>query len=531
MYIVPETNIRILKGVPLDTTYEHTIYFQSKEKQYNYFADKIKFNLNAYSYQRIKRGWMRVGIVADKLYDCNYVMFQNTAYGNKWFYAFIKSVEYVNNECSEIEFELDVMQTWFFDCSPDYCFVEREHSITDVIGSHIEPENVDCGEYVFNDYEAITNMYEMCVVIAVVDVASSDTGGVDGQLYDGIYGSATLWVYSATDVSGINAKIAEYKVAVNTVIAMYMLPRMFVSTSELNKHRLNYGAQAKKRYVTKARISDSDTLNGYKPINKKMYTYPYNFYHIDNASGSELSLRYEFFQNLTPVVEISGTVTQPVVAVLRPCSYKGVKNYEELAGYTTLNTESIQLNNYPLCSWNVDAWQAWVAQNAIPTALNAVSTGAGVYAMANRNATIATGATLTSAGVAGIHAVTNILSQMYTASIAADISKGNLNNGGANTANRKQQFYGGRCSVTAQYARMIDEYFSMFGYATRRVKRPNRNVRKHWTYTKTIDCTITGSVPCDDMKKICSIYNKGITFWNNGDEVGDYSLASDNVPY
>ena len=118
----------------------------------------------------------------------------------------------------------------------------------------------------------------------------------------------------------------------------------------------------------------------------------------------------------------------------------------------------------------------------------------------------------------------NTISQAYQASIAADISKGNLNNGGANVANNKQQFYGGRCSVTAQFARMIDDYFTMFGYAVKRVKVPNRNSRPHWNYVKTIGCTLTGSIPSDDMKKICSIYNNGVTFWKNGTEIGHYEL-------
>ena len=68
----------------------------------------------------------------------------------------------------------------------------------------------------------------------------------------------------------------------------------------------------------------------------------------------------------------------------------------------------------------------------------------------------------------------------------------------------------------------------MFGYATRRCKKPNRNSRPHWNYVKTVGATVTGSVPADDMKKICSIYDNGITFWKNGSEVGDYSL--DNSP-
>ena len=41
---------------------------------------------------------------------------------------------------------------------------------------------------------------------------------------------------------------------------------------------------------------------------------------------------------------------------------------------------------------------------------------------------------------------------------------------------------------------------------------------------KTIDVNIVGSVPADDMAKIKACYNNGITFWRNGNEVGNYSL-------
>ena len=152
MYIQPTTNIKLLRNVPLDTTYEHTIYFDDANKQHSYFNGLAKYNLTNYTYQRVKRGVSRVGIKADSLYDCNYMMFQNTSYGDKWFYAYITNVEFINNECSEITFELDVMQTWFFDYSVDHCFVEREHTETDVIGEHIEPESVATGEYVFNNF-------------------------------------------------------------------------------------------------------------------------------------------------------------------------------------------------------------------------------------------------------------------------------------------------------------------------------------------------------------------------------------------
>ena len=513
MYIEPSTNIRILKDVPLDTTYDHTIYFSSATAQTNYFAGLTKYNLNNQTYQRVKRGYARVQRKAEDLYDCNYMMFQNSAYGNKWFYAFITSVEYVNNVTSEIAFEIDDIQTWFFDFTLDQCFVEREHTTTDNIGEHIEPERVEMGEYVFNDYKPIINMKDMCVCISIVDTSNA----TDGTLYDGIYGSSQLWVYDSTDVQGINSKVNEYVQKPDAILGMYMFPRIFINEIP-ETHRLKYGESAIKNVVSIPAVTENDTLDGYKPKNKKLYTYPYNFYHVDNASGNDLTLRYEFFDNNQPVVEISGVVTHPVMAVLRPCSYKGVQGYTELGGYTTLNTESIQLNNYPLCSWNVDAYQAWVAQNSIPLMMNGV-------------AGLATFAGLLESGVpitANVGGVENILSQFYKASIAADISKGNLNNGGANVANNKQQFYGGRCSVCREYAIIIDDFFNKYGYGVKRLKIPNTHSRPHWNYVKTIDCTATGSIPSDSMNHICEIHNKGITYWKNGNEIGNYSL--DNSP-
>ena len=76
---------------------------------------------------------------------------------------------------------------------------------------------------------------------------------------------------------------------------------------------------------------------------------------------------------------------------------------------------------------------------------------------------------------------------------------------------------------------MIDTFFDKYGYAINKIDTPSLNVRSKWTYLKTRDCTIEGSVPCVDMKLICAIFDKGITFWTNGDEVGRYDYADQNI--
>ena len=83
MYIAPNTIARVLKNVRLDNTYSDTIYFDSKEKQTAYFAGKTKYTFTNMTYQRKERRLV-VKQVADNMFDCNYLMFQNSAYGNKW---------------------------------------------------------------------------------------------------------------------------------------------------------------------------------------------------------------------------------------------------------------------------------------------------------------------------------------------------------------------------------------------------------------------------------------------------------------
>lgn len=538
MYIEPNTQVIWLTDVPLDNTYRHTIYFSDKTKQVNYFKSKKKYEDNNLTYQRVSRGVIRVQRLADTMYDVNYMMFKNTAYGNKWFFAFITGVEYVNNVTTYVTYEIDDLQTWFFDFSFQYCFIERQHTVTDHIGDNIAPEPVEVGEYIVSDYEPLTQMSDMLVIIAVVDINSVS----EGQLYDGIYGGCKLFAYKSTDVKSINDKISEYAQATDSIVSMYMCPAILIPEVPDSGKVLSYGSSGVKTTVvcdslTKVIADGKGDFDGYIPKNNKLYTYPYNYFNIDNASGNTLPLRYEFFKLRKPVIEITGTITQPVRLVARPCSYKGVPDYSELGGYTTLNTESITLESYPMCSWNTDAFKAWVAQNSVPIAIDTISNVVSLGMISdNRNAVfdykgieednpLRSGINTKTTAVNGI---ASILKSTYRASISADICRGTINNGGVNTASGKQQFYKSRCHITKYFAKMIDSFFSMYGYAVNLVQIPNVHARPHWTYIKTRDCAIIGHVPADVVRKICDIHDNGITYWANGDEVENYSI--DNRP-
>ena len=541
MYIVPNSTIRLLRNVRLEPDYINTIYFSTLANQTNYFMGKTKYTLSTQSYQRKDKGVCRVNYKAEDLYDCNYMMFQNSSFGTKWFYAFITRVEYVNNITADVYYEIDVMQTWLKDITFSMCFVEREHSGSDNIGDNIVPEPIETGEMVFNDYDKLTtDLDDMAIAVATVDV--NDSGViVQGNLIDGIYSGARVKCYSTTStgISNLNDYLETFKQKPDAVVGVYVVPRAATgqSVATLDSGVVTSFSSACEHYeYTKTALTPSATIDGHVVRNKKLFTYPYNYYHIDNANGRELNLRYEFFtsnlgvRNLTPQFKMFCNLTMPVTTVLRPTNYKGVKSNDYV------KTESIDLTGYPMCSWNMDSWKAWIAQNSVPEAISAYAGGLGIGAAAagsilaatGAGAAVAMGAAALTAGAAVGALASGKLSEMYKASIKADICKGSLNNANINVSSGIQTFFAGRVSVNKQTAEIIDDYFDRFGYATNRVKVPNITSRRNWNYIKTIGSNVDGNIAGDDKQKIDTIFNSGITFWHNGDNIDNYSL--DNSP-
>ena len=75
----------------------------------------------------------------------NYVMYQNSHYSNKWFYAFIINMEYRADNLTYITIGTDVFQTWQFDMTFKESYVEREHVAVadDTVYKNFEPENIE----------------------------------------------------------------------------------------------------------------------------------------------------------------------------------------------------------------------------------------------------------------------------------------------------------------------------------------------------------------------------------------------------
>ena len=535
MYIIPDTTIRLLKDVPLDNTYDHTVYFTNKTAQINWFADFTKYTLTAQSYQRLQKGKMRVERRAENLYDCNYIMYQNSSFGNKWFYAFITGVEYINNETSEITFQIDVMQTWYFDYTVDQCFIEREHSSTDVAGDNLLDEQLETGEYI-TDIERFDNTIErtLAIIIATnyyLEDEEDDNPGTQHTVLGGIDGSIfRALAYRAYRIfdDDMNFQENKYRLATQTltdinergkgdaVAAVVMAPWFMYSPSLGNASHTTAGHYY---FDVPKEVGGLTNFQGYVPRNKKLYTYPYNFLYVTNNSGKDAIYPYEYFMNDSNICRfrISGDSSLNPVVMCTPWYYKGT---------SFKYNEALTLTNFPQCPFTSDAYKAWLAQNSSTLMLQGASGAVsgliqGVAGVASQNYAGAV------AGLAsGITSVLGVMAQISDKANMPNVNKGQSQSAPMlGVKHMGFSFY--RKHITAQFARIIDEFFDRYGYKTNRNKVPNhcntRFTRPKWGYTKTISCSITGSVPADDMAEICGIYDNGITFWRSNATICDYT--------
>lgn len=535
MYIEPNSRIVLLADVPLNPKQEDTYYFGSNTEQFNTLYKRRIAEFNRQSYTRVERGRIRVEITADKVYSCNYLMFQNSAYGNKWFYAFVTACEYVNDVTTEITFVLDEIQTWFFEHDVPPCFVERQHSSTDAVGDNIEPEPVTPGDLVPNDYIPIHHTYawpganDRMIVVSWIDPLT-DIGDINnwmqkGQLINGTFTTGELHIYNGDDPQQvaecskwIKEQMQEHP---ESIIAMYMSPRWAVG-------RIQQGDWFNASYTLRGQkytfqlpplmplgdlFSNKPGLQGYVPKNNKMYTYPYNMLQVVGGSGNSIGCRYEFFNNFTPTFEETWNLLEPVSAALRPTNYRGIADSSKDIVAT--------LDGFPMCMWSGDAYKAWVAQNSVDIGSSIIK-GLGSFIMG----TLATGSPiggLVVGAVSSFNAITGAISQAHKASIAADVTGGNAT--GSNTwAHDMLDFYAMRMSCDRDNAKAIDSFFTAFGYAQNAVFKPRLHARRYFTYVKTVGAVITGALPADSKQAIAGYYDNGIRFWTADAPFGNLSI-------
>ena len=578
--ITPNTDVILLK-VPLEINDNNQLTFANATAQYNYFNGLTKKTFEKFTYQR-KDNTITLPALVDEIYGYNYCMYRNTNHSNKWFYAYVTNPEYVSDSATRITIKTDCWQTYMFDLTYKAVLVEREHVADDTIGKHTYPEDFELGEVKANGTTTnfgggtIDNLNKRYYTI--IEVSQVDNKGQDGTL-------SYSWVSSGLDRDDLTPAINEIERGTiplivggtfagstsgkirsaseitylydqcglgDSIINIYELPQEMVpafneivltSTPNVGSVISLDGigvpvATSSTMTIATTTFTRPSTIDGYTPKNNKMFTYPYCYFNISNNAGTCQPFRYEDFSS-TITFKTEGTFGVSGSTKAIPQNYRGVADTANALDF------SITGPKYPVCSWRSDSYTNWLTQNAVNMdreqkqavvkgAIQGIGAGAamlGAAAMTGGLVSIPALMGLTAGATVAplIGTVKEQVKAKTQANMTPDQVGGNTGAGDFLWAKYRSPFTYMPMSIKQEYAKIIDSFFSAYGYEINEVKVPNINSRTNWNYIKTVGCYIQADIPQEDLEEIKSLFDKGITFWHNPATFMDYTQTNSIV--
>lgn len=537
-YIAPSGTIKLYASVPLSPDHNDVIYVQSESAAVSALDAYPAKTFSEESYTRQGRGKLRVGALADDLLLYNYLSWTNNMPigQKKYFFAFVTNIEYINNNCSEVSYIIDNYMTWFPFTKLGECFVEREIPASDKIGEHTVDEGIDTGDLV----NSFSTTYDFGNDYYYLFQASTDEHGNPRDRY--VNGISCPLYYFTMPVGSALQEIVNYYHGINpqgdtqentnnpdNMISINIIPKFLAD-------QVGSGSGISSDTYHFARPSGD--IDGHRPKNNKLYTYPYSRINISNNSGTITEYRWELFENpesMTVDFQIIGTTMGNPSILCYPLLYDRVG-----AKYDN----AIAMTNFPPIPWINDTYKAFIAQNKaniVSSLIGVVFGGAGaagavasggISKSGGEGATGAMGAGLATIGaVAGIAAgpVKSALAMMseqkahqFAPTGVANLAQSDM----IMLLSKRMRFDFYNVTVKREYAKMIDDFFSAFGYAIRRIKTPDIHARDYWSYVKTCGCILNGSAPAQAKTDIINMFDRGVRIWTNIQNVGDFTLPN-----
>lgn len=552
MAIQPDTDIRLLKS-PLTLSNKHQITFADVQAQANYFLSLNYVEDQNASYQR-KDNVIRFNSHIDNIIMYNYCMYKNDNYSNKWFYAFITSMRYINDSVTEISIVTDVFQTWQFDLRYKNSFVEREivPVSSDVAGNYLIPEGLEFGELNVEAMAEIDDLDPVYMVAYSGDAIGSTPLSQDGFSYNGIPSSITFIM--CNNIGGFQAflNILNANAQGDKIVTCFTVPKIALkdriaqNEPDPSVHYYYYDPIQENYLQTpiiKNLVSTPSTLDGYSPRNQKLRTYPYLYLGFNPQNGSSKIYRYEDFLNGTPSFKIISEINPNPIVQFIPQNYRGASG-DSLSDNATMC-------GYPTLSYKTDVFNVWLAQNSETISLQMEQEkfnynlegmkatggllgnifGAGMAGF-NKDASGALGSLTSTANSALDIVKLDKDHEFYVKNVMAQIEKQKLLPDNVSLSSSNATLLGyqlmnnnifTRYSIKREFAERIDQFFDMYGYTVNELKNININSRPNWNYIKTQGANILGDIPQYDLQTIKEMFDNGITFWHNPATFLDYS--------
>jgi hypothetical protein len=537
------SKIILVKNINIDKQYTNVLsYTEPQMLELCRSQGHLVAQADNYSFLR-NTGTIMAGFTYAQCLQANYIAFQNPDYSNKWFFAWIDDVIYKGDKNTEITFTVDAWSTWFDKWNKKVCFINRQHVNDDTIGLHTIPENLDVGEVIEEqetEDESYGNEYGYYVGVLSnwqikdgsdgTEVLASNKGTQNAgiSVYDNTVFGEQLFLFDITSLQSFK-NLALFLLRTNSdghiedVNNIFILPNLAITASQLNLHTASVGGQEFNWYTltyntlpTKfnTTINKRTSFSNFIPKNNKCFVYPYNYLFVSNNNGSNNIYKYEDFTSENCVFENQFSIAIGGSGRLVPKNYKNM---------STNDDEALPTGKYPTCAWSSDAFTNWLTQNGVNLVASIALTAGGVAtAIATGGATlpIVAGAITSVAGT-----VAGTIGQFNQASLSPNIAGGQAT-GDVIWACNRNKFTFREMRAKTEYLKIIDDYFTRFGYAIKSLELPNITGRRYWNYVEigASEEIGYGEVPSKYMDIINNACRRGVTIWHNHGNVGNYNL-------
>lgn len=533
----------LAKGIKLDKNYKNIMDY-TESQMVTLLQSKAVGTFNNCSFIRQGENAILVEIPYGDALKANYIGFQNPDYSNKWFFGFIDEVEYVSDKTTRINYTIDECATWFDYWYPRKCFVVREHTNDDTFGSNTIPEGIQTGDFVRSLNGADYNYRgEFWLAFQVTELISNmaDAGTGTHRLYNGIYNG--LYIVLVDNYTTADLLVSAYDDAgkADSIVSCFYVPKDLATSVIVNSGAVLHNQTCTIYFprptsgaatLRSLSINKPTNLDGYVPRNNKLFTGEFCYLLASNNSGSDAVFKFEDFRDLSTGVSrtfadfsIYGTLSQGCSIRMVPDPYyKATAGVASYSSSKSVEKYGLTAGKLPICSWNSDYYTNWCTQNAVNIGLNNFNTAVG--AISNFAEGNIVGGTMSL-----INGIGQNIAKNYQAEMVPNQAKGNVNSGDYNFSSNLH-FTLTAMTVRAEYAKIADDWFDMFGYKTSRLKIPNQTGRRYWNYVQIAEgesigyTTDTISIPSSSMDIINSAYQRGVTIWHDHANIGDYSLSN-----
>ncbi|MCU7526729.1 MAG: phage tail protein, partial [Ignavibacteria bacterium] len=519
------TDIRLLSGIPFSNDYKHTRWFDDKTSQTNYFLSKnVIHSIGEANFQRIDgHTFIRVNKSIDELWTTNYLMFRNTSYNSKWFYAFVTKLHYVNAKTTDVHFQIDVFQTWKFEMNFKPSFVVREHCPLWDANSMPIVNTVDEGLNYGTEYNIVSiENYRPCddIYFLVVVAKQGMHDPINKSYHSTIDGFPQIMSYyvhpfrlngsSVNTNFGLTSSLMDVLRnmytdldAVNNVVSMYItdvLPNNPTYTNNLLSFDSNNyemvtlsGTGTTTIFVDRMDYGNWTYVAGNKYDNyslvdeSKLLMYPYTVLELVDFRGNKVEYKNEYINQDNLLITISASlgmnnkVVYSIKDYLMPMIPDDGLKIKASLEHALINNEP---NDLPVLT---DMLSAYLQgnRNSIQNQKTSIVWNGAMGAVSNVVSGVFSGITGNSAGVAsaGINTMTGlgntVLEMQQIQAKQKDIQNTPpaLTKMGSNTYFDYGNGYSGvwiiKKEITDEYRKKLSEFFNMFGYKLNEVKLPN----------------------------------------------------------